>query len=59
MALLNRIGKTSIKDESDRENAIAEAKQNKARIDYLAMMCDVEFPGESNNMEEEEEREDA
>ncbi len=46
--IVNRFGRRSLKEVSDEENAKAEAEQNKAKIDYIAMMCDVEFPSDEN-----------
>ncbi len=48
-----RFGSKSIKEVSDDENARAEAEQNKAKLDYLAMMCDVEFPTEEGGNDNE------
>ncbi len=49
MGIIARVGRRSLKELSDEENAKASVEQNKAKIDYIAMMCDVEF------LEEEEE----
>lgn len=35
------------------ENAKAQAEQNKANIDYIAMMTDVEIPIEEQGQEED------
>lgn len=51
--IVNRCGKRSLKEMSDEENAKASVEQTKAKLDYIAMMCDVEFP-EEGEVEEDE-----
>lgn len=50
MAIVSKIGALSVKERSDMENALAEARANEAKIEYIAMMLDVD-------MEEDDERE--
>ena len=54
MAIISRVGRRSLKELSDEENAKASVEQNKAKIDYIAMMCDVEFPEEEEESDNEE-----
>lgn len=55
MGIYNKFGAKSLKERSDEENARAEADRNKANIDYLAMMCDVEIPTEDEEDRDEQE----
>lgn len=41
--------KTSIKDSLAIERAQADAEQNSAKIDYIAMMCGVDIDEEADN----------
>lgn len=54
MGTVTRVGRRSLKELSDEENAKASVEQNKAKIDYIAMMCDVEFPEEEEENDYEE-----
>ena len=54
MGIISRFGAKSLKERSDEENARAEAERNKANIDYIAMMCDVDIPTEEEDNNEQE-----
>ena len=54
MGIIARVGRRSLKELSDEENAKASVEQNKAKIDYIAMMCDVEFLEEEEENDHEE-----
>lgn len=41
-----------LKEQADIENAIAQVEKNKANIDYVAMMTDVEIPVEEEAHDE-------
>lgn len=47
--------KMSPKDKKEQENAIAQAEVNRANIEYIAMMSDVELDTESEGAEDEQE----
>lgn len=49
------INKLSPKDRKEQENAIAQAEINRANIEYIAMMSDVELEVESEVAEDEQE----
>lgn len=53
MGIYNKFGTKSLKEMSDEENAKAESERNKANIDYIAMMCDVDIPTEEAEHEQE------
>lgn len=53
MKIIRRTG--SIADAARLENAQAQAAINKANIDYIAMMTDVEIPTEEEAAEDEPE----
>ena len=55
MGVYNKFGSKSLKERSDEENARAAADRNKANIDYIAMMCDVEIPTENEEVRDEQE----
>lgn len=52
--MINRIGKRTVKDISDEENTKAQIEVLKAKLDYVAMMADVEFIEESEANHEEQ-----
>lgn len=43
----------TLKEISSEENTIAKAEQTEAKLDYLAMMCGIDFPGEAEEAESE------
>ena len=47
------INKLSPKDRKEQENAIAQAEINRANIEYIAMMSDVELEVESEAIKDE------
>lgn len=47
--------KMSPSDKKEQENAIAQAEVNRANIEYIAMMSDVELDTESEGAEDEQE----
>jgi hypothetical protein len=47
--------KQSPKDRKEQENAISQAEINRANIEYIAMMADVELDIESEGEENEQE----
>ena len=47
--------KMSPKDKKEQENAISQAEINRANIEYIAMMSDVELETESEGEENEQE----
>ena len=47
--------KLSPKDKKEQENAISQAEINRANIEYIAMMSDVEIDTESEGEENEQE----
>lgn len=49
------INKLSPKDRKEQENAIAQAEINRANIEYIAMMSEVELDVESEVVENEQE----
>ena len=44
----------SVADKRNKDRINSEAMQNKANIDYIAMMCDVEIPTEDNEVSDNE-----
>lgn len=42
-------------DKKEQENTIAQAEINRANIEYIAMMSDVELDNESEDVEDEQE----
>lgn len=49
------INKLSPKDRKEQENAIAQAEINRANIEYIAMMSEVELDVESGVAKDEQE----
>ena len=39
----------NLQEQAETENSIAQNYKNKANIDYIAMMADIEIPTEDNN----------
>lgn len=44
--------KTTVAEQRERENMKADIARNKAYNDYVAMMCGIEIPSNSHDMEE-------